>query len=124
MKQAKEKEVALLYLDNNNLKSLNKGLERDIKKLEKLLSLTSDTCEQQVNELMEQQKEIEQEKYVNKGFIKDIKAMNMVCGIKQKEIDDLMESIKNVLEAVDESKKVDALFELKNLYKAKLKRTK
>ena len=58
MKQAKEKEVALLYLDNNNLKSLNKGLERDIKKLEKLLSLTSDTCEQQVNELMEQQKEI------------------------------------------------------------------
>ena len=124
MKQAKEKEVALLYLDNNNLKSLNKGLERDIKKLEKLLSLTSDTCEQQVNELMEQQKEIEQEKYVNKGFIKDIKAMNMVCGIKQKEIDDLMESIKNVLEAVDESKKVDALFELKNLYKAKLKRKK
>ena len=93
MKQAKEKEVALLYLDNNNLKSLNKGLERDIKKLEKLLSLTSDTCEQQVNELMEQQKEIEQEKYVNKGFIKDIKAMNMVCGIKQKEIDDLKKEL-------------------------------
>jgi len=65
MKQAKEKEVALLYLDNNNLKSLNKGLERDIKKLEKLLSLTSDTCEQQVDELMEKQKEIDD----YRGFI-------------------------------------------------------
>jgi len=35
-----------------------------------------------------------------------------------------MESVKNVLEAIDESKRVDALFELKNLYKAILKRTK
>ena len=43
---------------------------------------------------------------------------------QQKEIDELMESIKNVLEAIDESKRVDALFELKNLYKAILKRTK
>lgn len=43
---------------------------------------------------------------------------------QQKESDELMESVKNVLEAIDESKRVDALFELKNLYKAILKRTK
>ena len=52
------------------------------------------------------------------------KAIDIALKEQQKEIDDLMESIKNVLEAVDESKKVDALFELKNLYKAKLKRKK
>ena len=64
--------------------------------------------------LKEQQKE-------NKTIRKLLKMATDTC---EQQLDELMESVKNVLEAIDESKRVDALFELKNLYKAILKRTK
>ena len=57
----------------------------------------------------EQQKEIEDLEQMNDNQFKQIQEL-------KKEIDELMESIKNVLEVIDESRRVDALFELKKLY--------
>ena len=115
------------FMECNQCKRLKikiKEQQKENKAIRTILSLATDTCEQQVNELMEQQKKIdfwkEQEKKYYGYDLDNHKKMNDL----KKEIDELMESVKNVLEAIDESKRVDALFELKNLYKAILKRTK
>lgn len=55
----------------DNLMKGFKEQQKEIKKIEHLLSLTSDTCEQQVDELIEQQKEIDDCKHCKKEKFKE-----------------------------------------------------